>query len=183
MKLILASASPRRKELMRYITEDFSVRVSHADETVEEGLPPEETVKLLAARKANAVFLENAEEVIVASDTIVVIDGVVLGKPENAEDAARMLRTLSGRTHTVFTGVCVKTTDTERVFAEQTAVSFYPLTEEEIAAYVAGGEPMDKAGAYGIQGKGSLLVREIHGDFYNVMGLPVAALSRVLGTL
>ena len=183
MKLILASASPRRKELLRYITEDFTVRVSHADETVKEDLTPEETVRYLAAVKAAAVFTGDAEEVIVASDTIVVIDGVILGKPHDEAEARAMLRTLAGRTHTVYTGVCVRTATEERVFAERTDVTFYPLSDEEIRAYVATGEPMDKAGAYGIQGKGSLLVKRIDGDFYNVMGLPVAALSRVLRAL
>ena len=183
MKLILASASPRRKELLRCITEDFTVRVSHAEETVPDGLTPEETVRYLSALKANAVCHGDPEETIVASDTIVVIDGKILGKPRSEEEAAAMLRTLSGRTHTVFTGVCVKTASQERVFAERTEVTFYPLTEAEIKAYVATGEPMDKAGAYGIQGKGSLLVKKIDGDFYNVMGLPVAALSRALQSL
>ena len=183
MKLILASASPRRKELLRYITDDFTVRVSHADETVREALSPEQTVTYLAAVKANAVYTGDADEVIVASDTIVVIDGAILGKPQDKEDACRMLRALSGRTHTVFTGVCLKTPRDERAFAERTEVTFYPLTDEEIREYVATGEPMDKAGAYGIQGKGSLLVRKIDGDFYNVMGLPVAALHRALQTL
>ena len=183
MKLILASASPRRKALLRYITENFTVRVSHADETVPAGLTPEETVKYLSRVKADAVFTGSKDEVIVASDTVVVIDGAVLGKPHSEEEAVQMLRTLSGRTHTVYTGVCVRTAAEERVFAERTDVTFYPLTEEEICAYVATGEPMDKAGAYGIQGKGSLLVKKIDGDFYNVMGLPVAALSRVLDRL
>ena len=183
MKLILASASPRRKELLRYITDDFTVRVSHADETAPDGLTPEETVKYLAAVKAGAVYTGDADEVIVASDTIVVIEGAILGKPQDEEDARRMLRVLAGRTHTVFTGVCVKTAKEERIFAERTDVTFYPLTDEEIRGYVATGEPMDKAGAYGIQGKGSLLVEKIDGDFYTVMGLPVAALYRALRTL
>ena len=183
MKLILASASPRRRELLRYITEDFTVRVSHAEETTPEGLTPEETVQYLAGLKAAAVFTGDPEEVIVASDTIVVIDGRILGKPHSEEEARAMLRTLSGRTHTVFTGVCVKTAAAERVFAERSEVTFYPLSDGEIRDYVATGEPMDKAGSYGIQGKGSLLVKKIDGDFYNVMGLPVAALSRALREL
>ena len=183
MKLILASASPRRKELLRYITEEFTVRVSNADETVPAGLTPEETVKYLSCLKADAVCTGSGDEVIVASDTVVVIDGAVLGKPHSEEEAAKMLRTLSGRTHTVYTGVCVRTAAEKHVFAERTDVTFYPLTEEEIRAYVATGEPMDKAGAYGIQGKGSLLVERINGDFYTVMGLPVAALSRALKDL
>ena len=111
------------------------------------------------------------------------IDGAILGKPRDEEDACRMLAALAGRTHTVFTGVCVKTAKEERIFAERTDVTFYPLTEEEIREYVATGEPMDKAGAYGIQGRGSLLVEKIDGDFYTVMGLPVAALYRALRTL
>ncbi len=183
MKLILASASPRRKELLRYITEDFTVRVSNADETTPDELTPEETVTYLSRLKANAVWNGDPDETVVASDTVVVIDGRVLGKPHSEEEAADMLRTLSGRTHTVFTGVCVKTAKKERAFAERTEVTFYPLTEAEIKAYVATGEPMDKAGSYGIQGKGSLLVKKIDGDFYNVMGLPVAALWRVLNDI
>ena len=180
MKLILASASPRRKELLRYITEDFTVRVSNADETVPAGLTPEETVKYLSRVKADAVFTGSRDEVIVASDTVVVIDGAVLGKPHSEEEAVEMLRTLSGRTHTVYTGVCVRTAAEEEVFAERTDVTFYPLTEEEIRAYVATGEPMDKAGAYGIQGKGCRLVKRIDGDYFTVVGLPVAELVRRL---
>ena len=183
MKLILASASPRRKELLRYITEDFTVRVSHAEENVPAGLTPEETVRYLAALKADAVFGGSPEETVVASDTVVVIDGGILGKPKDEADARRMLGVLAGRTHTVYTGVCVRNAAGKRVFAERTDVTFYPLTEEEIREYVATGEPMDKAGAYGIQGKGSLLVERINGDFYTVMGLPVAALSRALKAL
>lgn len=136
---------------------------------------------MLAQQKAKEVSVSRQGEVIVAADTIVVIDNKILGKPKDEAHAAEMLSTLSGRMHAVFTGVCVIFEDGKaESFAERTDVEFYPLTEKEISDYIATGEPMDKAGAYGIQEQGALLVKRIYGDFYNVMGLPVSRLSRVL---
>lgn len=181
--MILASQSPRRYELLKLITEDFSVLPAQGEEVVPEGLSPAEVVQLLAQQKAREIrslYKNNPSEVIIAADTVVAIDGKILGKPKDAFDAADMLSLLSGRVHSVFTGVCVIDGERERVFAEETKVEFYPLTTEEIRAYIATGEPMDKAGAYGIQEKGAMLVKRIDGDYYNVMGLPVGRLSRVL---
>lgn len=180
--MILASQSPRRYELLKLIAEDFSVLPAMGEEVVPEGLSPAEVVQHLAQQKAReirALYKDSPREVIIAADTVVAIDGKILGKPKDAFDAADMLGLLSGRTHSVFTGVCV-IGETERVFAEETKVEFYELSTEEIRAYIATGEPMDKAGAYGIQERGALLVKRIDGDYYNVMGLPVARLARVL---
>lgn len=179
--MILASASPRRRELLGLITDDFKIIPSKGEENIPEGIAPEDAVKLLAEQKAEEIYSANRGEVIIAADTVVAVGGEILGKPRDEKHAAEMLKTLSGRRHFVFTGVCVIFTDGSReVFAEETAVDFYPLSEREIADYVATGEPMDKAGAYGIQGRGALLVKGIVGDYYNVMGLPVGRLNAVL---
>lgn len=180
MAIILASASPRRKELLRFITEDFTVSVSDADETADPSKTPEETVKELAMLKGEAVFLNFPEDTVIAADTVVVIDDTILGKPADKEDAFRMLRSLSGRSHYVYTGVFVKSKNKEISFAERTEVNFFELSDEEINAYIATDEPCDKAGSYGIQGKGSTLIRSITGDYFNVVGLPVARLNREL---
>ena len=166
---------------MSLITEDFTVRVSDADESAPADLDPPALVELLAARKGGAVFAESAPgDTVIAADTVVVVDGEVLGKPRSPEEAARMLRRLSGRTHSVYTGVYLRRGNRTVSFACETAVTFYPLSEEEIAAYIATGEPFDKAGGYGIQGRGALLVKGIEGDYCNVVGLPVAEVSRAL---
>ena len=183
MKIILASASPRRRELLKNITDDFTVRVSDADESTVGGLSPEQTVRALAELKADAVYAGNEEEIIIAADTVVAADGQILGKPRDEADAFAMLKMLSGKTHEVFTGVCIRTPAAQTVFSERTEVEFYPLSDDEITAYIKTGEPSDKAGAYGIQGKGCLLVKRINGDYFNVVGLPVAALSRELKKL
>lgn len=180
MAIILASASPRRRELLKFITEDFTVRVSDAEEVTDPALSAEETVKSLAVIKGEAVAEGFPEDTVISADTIVVLDGEILGKPKDEEDAFRMLSSLSGRTHEVFTGVCVLHSGRRLVFAERTEVSFFPLSEDEIRAYIATGEPADKAGAYGIQGKGCTLVKAISGDYNNVVGLPVAGLNRLL---
>ena len=163
---------------------DFTVDVSDVNENISRK-EPGEIVSELAKRKANAVLLSHPEDcVVIGSDTIVWKDGAVLGKPADAEDAARMLRNLSGDTNTVYTGVCIMIRKDGRVtgdaFYEAADVLFAPMSEAEIKDYVATGEPMDKAGAYGIQGAGSVLVEGIRGDFFNVVGLPVARLKRVL---
>lgn len=179
--MILASQSPRRRELLSLITDKFSIIPAKGEEIIGENVSPSEAVKMLARQKAVEIYSEYKDETIIAADTVVAIDGEILGKPHSAENAAEMLRKLSGRRHSVFTGVCVIHHDGETdIFAEETQVEFYPLTEREIADYVATGEPMDKAGAYGIQGRGALLVKGISGDYYNVMGLPVGRLYRVL---
>ena len=157
----------------RVVPARFDERSVHAE--------PHRLVEELACDKARAVAAQaKPGEPVVGSDTVVVLDGRVLGKPADAEDARATLRALSGRTHEVMTGVCVLVDGAARSFVETTRVSFYDLTDEEIAAYVASGEPMDKAGSYGIQGRGRLLVRGIEGDYYAVVGLPIARLVRLL---
>lgn len=179
--MILASQSPRRKELLGYITKDFKIIPAKGEEKVPEGASPEETVLALSRQKAEEIYSGNKGETIIAADTIVAIDGEILGKPRDKAHAAEMLGKLSGRVHSVFTGVCVIFADgTRENFAEETKVEFYPLSEREIADYIATGDPMDKAGAYGIQEKGAANVKGIVGDFYNVMGLPVGRLARIL---
>ena len=179
--LILASQSPRRRSLLARITEEFIVRPSGCDEHTDER-DPAKRVSELARRKARAVEA-NADDLVLASDTVVALDGEILEKPADAEDARRMLRLLSGRTHTVFTGVCLRRGETEDVFFCRTEVTFWPLEGALIEDYIASGEPMDKAGAYGIQGRGALLVRSIEGDFFNVMGLPIGEVYRRLQRL
>lgn len=183
MELILASASPRRRELLSRLGLEFTVLAAQADETLLPGLSPREQVIRLSAIKAQAVreALESRPgQVIVSADTVVVLDDAILGKPKNTAQAAEMLRALSGRAHLVLTGVTVLTEDGPRQLCEETQVFFRPLRETEITAYIRTGEPMDKAGAYGIQGYGALFVEKLIGDYYNVMGLPLCALGRLL---
>ena len=180
MKIILASASPRRRELLGFITENFTVCVSDAEEITDPSLSPEETVRALAALKGEAVLAEHPDDVIISADTIVVLDDKILGKPHSRDEAFCMLSSLSGRVHTVFTGVCVIYGDKKLCFAERTDVTFCDLSEDDINAYIETGEPFDKAGGYGIQGRGSVMISSITGDYYNVMGLPVARLNRLL---
>ena len=180
MALILASGSPRRRELLGLITNDFTVCVSGAEETVPEGLTPAETVETLAEIKGRAVFAEHLSDTVIAADTVVAVDGVILGKPASRQEAFDMLRLLSGKTHEVFTGVWIANAQGAVRFHECTEVTFYPLSDDDIWGYVDTGEPFDKAGAYGIQGKGALLVQGIKGDFFNVVGFPVAKTARAL---
>ena len=180
MNVVLASASPRRRELLQKAGVAFTVKISDAEEHIEPDTPPHEAVMSLARQKAQAVAAACPNDLVIGADTVVVYDGAILGKPIDETDAARMLRMLSGKTHTVFTGVCLVCAGKAETFFEQTQVTFFPLTEREIADYVATGEPMDKAGAYGIQGRGCTLVQSICGDYFNVVGLPVAALCRRL---
>lgn len=182
MKIILASNSPRRKELLERIgIKEFTVAAPNVDESVEPGLPPAEIVERLSLRKARAAArTAGPDELIIAADTVVALDGAVLGKPRSGDEAFAMLSALSGREHQVFTGVtviCGARTVTEH---EQTAVAFRDIAPDEIRGYIATGEPMDKAGSYGIQGVGALLVSGIRGDYCNVMGLPVFRLGRIL---
>lgn len=183
MKLILASASPRRRELLLQAGLQFDVMPSAADETVPPGLSQEELVKTLARLKAEDVFRDHPDHVVIGSDTLVFFEGKALGKPSSPEEAAAMLRMLSGKVHTVSSGVCICSPQKTICFAETTEVEFFPLSEEEIAAYIETKEPLDKAGAYGIQGRGGVFVRRIVGDYYNVVGLPLARTVRALRSL
>ena len=180
MKIILASKSPRRQELIRQITTDFQVIVSDVEETIPDGLAPEEVPVHLAHIKAQAVSADHPSRVVVGADTVVILDGQVLGKPQDKDDAYAMLGALSGKTHTVVTGCCITDGIRTRCFSEKTEVTFYTLTDKEIWDYIATGDPFDKAGSYGIQKGGMLFVRGIKGDFFNVMGLPVGKLYREL---
>ena len=176
MRLILASASPRRKELLRQVGVEFDIEVSHAPEIIDPTLPTEEMVQQLALQKASAVAAGHENGLVLGSDTVVVNDGRLLGKPSTKEEAAEMLRSLSGRWHQVMTAVAIVDASGMRepwVTVEKTGVKFRDLSEEDIAAYVATGESMDKAGAYGIQGFGALLVEKIEGCYFNVVGLPL----------
>lgn len=183
MNIILASASPRRRELLeRMGIKEFHIIVSDADETLEDGLPPAAQVEQLSRRKAAAVAAEvnDPDALIIAADTVVALDGAILGKPADRDDAFRMLSALSGVRHHVYTGVTVMQGERVLTRHEGTRVDFRPLTAEEIECYLAAGESMDKAGAYGIQGCGCLLVEGICGDYYNVMGLPIVRLAGML---
>lgn len=177
-KIILASASPRRKELMELAGYDFEVICADIVEVVPEEAMPQEVVMSLALQKAQAVAAEHKEAAVIGSDTVVALDGKILGKPHSEQEACEMLRSLSGRTHKVFTGVAIVCGGKVKNFFDETDVEFYSLGDDEIKKYVATGEPTDKAGAYGIQGKGSVLVKRINGDFFSVMGLPIAKLYR-----
>lgn len=179
-RFILASASPRRKEILSNAGFNFEVIVSDADENISEDLTPEKTVEELAKRKALSVWESNKDAVVFGCDTVVAVDGKILGKPADDEDAFNMLRMLSGKVHTVSTGVCICSAEKLTVFSNTTRVEFYSLSDETIKSYIATGECRDKAGAYGIQGYGRVLVKEIKGDYFSVMGLPVSQASRVL---
>lgn len=176
--IILASASPRRRELLSLITTDFKVMPSKADETIPDGLSCEKAVEYLSLVKAKSI--KSPDDIIIGADTIVTIDGKMLGKPENDDDAFNMLSFLSGKTHSVYTGVTVIKGDKTTTFSEKTDVEFFTLTDDEIKEYIASGEHSDKAGSYAIQGKGALFVKSIKGDYPNVIGLPIAKLKRIL---
>lgn len=177
MKLVLASKSPRRSEILKNAGIDFTVRVADADETIPEGTKPEDAVVFLAARKAMAVPREK-DEVVLGADTVVVLDDMILGKPKDKDDAFNMIKRLSGRVHSVFTGVCAIGNGISLTFAEETKVEFYPLSDNEIYDYINTNEPYDKAGAYGIQGLASKFIRGIEGDYFNVVGLPVSSVYK-----
>lgn len=182
MELILASGSPRRSELLRQIGLTFSVHPADVDETLDPDWIPAEAVERLSARKAEAVAQRFPDQLILAADTVVSLEGDIMGKPLSPRSAFAMLSALSGRTHEVFTGLTLRQGDQVVTVSERTAVTFRPLTSEEISAYIATGEPMDKAGAYGIQGRGALFITGIEGDYFNVMGLPLCRLSQLLKT-
>ncbi|MBQ2719206.1 MAG: septum formation protein Maf [Clostridia bacterium] len=178
--VVLASASPRRRELLSRMGISFSVLVSEADETLPAGTPPAEGALVVAERKARAVLPLCEGALVIAADTTVDLDGTPLGKPRDTAEAAAMLRALSGRTHRVHTGVCVAYRGRLLSAVDTTAVSVRALSDAEITAYVATGEPMDKAGAYGIQGLGGALVAATDGEMDTVVGLPCRLLSRLL---
>ena len=181
-KVILASGSPRRRELMAGLGVNYEVRIlPDVDESYPDTLQGEEIPLYIAKEKADAYIpMMQPDELIITADTIVWLDGKVLGKPRDREDALQMLRTMSGRTHEVFTGVCITTTDWQRSFTAQTEVRFATLSEDEIIYYVDNFKPMDKAGAYGVQEWIGFIVENISGSYYNIMGLPVQKLYREL---
>ena len=179
MNLILASQSPRRRELLGLLHIPFSVTVADIDETMDEALSPAEAVAQVSRRKALAVA-RRPEDVVLAADTIVVCDDKILGKPHDEAEAEQMLTMLSGRTHQVMTGITLlKGSKTESV-TEITDVTFRPLTRRQILDYIRTGEPMDKAGAYGIQGGAAVFAEKLSGDYFNVVGLPVCRLQMLL---
>jgi len=178
--LVLASASPRRQELLRNAGVDFVVHSADIDETQLLNEDPKACAERLAREKALAVSRQRPNEVVLGADTVVVVEDQLLGKPANTADAARMLRLLSGRTHKVITGVCLVLGGQPSVASETTSVTMSEISDEEIAGYVATGEPMDKAGAYAIQGIASRWIPRIEGDYSNVVGLPVALVWKLL---
>ena len=181
MKIVLASQSPRRKELLGKMGLEFTTKAPEIDETALSGLPARQLVEALSREKALwAARQEDPEAIVIGSDTVVVRDGEILGKPASPAQAEEMLASLSGRSHEVCTGVTVCQGDRVVSQVEVTQVTFRTLTPQEIARYVRTGEPMDKAGAYGAQGKAALFVRGIEGDFFNVMGLPLCRLGEML---
>ncbi len=180
MKLVLASQSPRRSELLKQIGLTFTVQVSQVEETITEK-DPQLAVRQLARQKAAAVAAgQETDTLVIGADTVVVLDGKIMGKPQNQEEACEMLELLQGREHSVYTGVALlkveKNEIREKLFSQETRVRLYPMSKEEIQWYVSTGEPMDKAGAYGIQGLCARFIERIHGDYNNVVGLPVGQL-------
>ena len=179
MQVILASQSPRRQELLGLLKLPFTIRIADIDETMDPAKSPFDEVARISQQKALAIDHEQGD-LIIAADTIVVCDGTVLGKPHSTQEAKQMLRLLSGRAHQVMTGVTVLWGGKAHSHTEVTDVIFRPLSDAQIDAYVASGEPMDKAGAYGIQGGAALFVERIAGDYYNVVGLPICRLQQML---
>ncbi len=179
-KIILASGSPRRKELLESLGLDFEVVVLSIDETMKDNVSLNESISDLAYRKADAVFKDNQDSLVIGSDTIVVFDTEILGKPKDKEDARQILSKLSGKVHEVKTAVAILTSNQYEVFVSTTKVKMSQITDEEIETYIETGEPMDKAGAYGIQGYGARFIESIEGDYYTVMGLPINMLYQNL---
>ena len=178
MKIILASASPRRRDLLGKVVKDFDIIPADGEERADLTLPPDEIACALAEHKCSEVFEKYPDCAVIGCDTIVVYNGKILGKPESAEDAVKTLRMLSGKTHSVYTGVCVRTEKKCVVKADKTEVRFNALSEEFISAYVKGGSPLDKAGSYGIQDEG--VVASFEGSYTNVVGLPVELVEKTL---
>ena len=185
--IYLESKSPRRKQIMELTDFDFKILTANVSEDGTDNMSPEEAVMYLSRIKAEGIY-ENVEDgdIIIGSDTVVAINDTILGKPKDKDDAYNMLKMLSGKIHSVYTGVTLVkkgNPDIIKTFYEETKVEFYELSDKEIEDYIKTGEPFDKAGAYGIQEKGALFVKALHGDFFNVVGLPVARLSRELKSL
>ena len=182
MRLILASQSPRRRELLGLFRRPFTIQVADIDETMDADRPPYDEVARVSRAKAEAIAREK-DDIVVAADTIVVCNGQILGKPWDEADAFRMLRLLSGRDHQVMTGMTVLRGDRAVTCTEVTDIHFRELSDKEIESYIATGEPMDKAGSYGIQGGAALFAERMVGDYYNVMGLPVCRLYQILAEI
>lgn len=182
-KLILASASPRRRELLKFITDDFGVVTSDFAEIAPKGISPEKLPEYFARGKAKQVAKSYPDSLVIGADTAVILNGKILGKPRSDDEAREMLSALSGNTHTVVTGCAVISGEKCVTFSVNTEVRFYPLSPNEIDEYIKTREPFDKAGAYGIQGYGALFVEKINGDYYNVVGLPIAELNKVLKSM
>lgn len=182
-EIILASQSPRRKELLEEVGLRFRVEPAQIEEHLDESLPITQAIEQLAKEKAMPIARRHPQCIVIGADTLVAVDGLVLGKPADEADAARMLRMLSGRRHQVIGGVALLCGNEEVLLHCVSEVRFFPLREEEIAAYIRSGEPMDKAGAYGIQGRGALFVAHLDGDYFNVMGLPLCRLGQLLNEL
>lgn len=176
-KVILASQSARRRELIQYIFDDFEVIPSDADETPPEGVDAEYIPEILAVRKAADVAKSHPDALVIGCDTVVILDGEIFGKPKSVEEAFLMLKRLSGRTHEVVSGVCLSLDGRTMSFTQKTKVTFYPLSDEDILRYISESSPLDKAGSYGIQDRGGLFVKSLEGDHYNVIGFPVARLK------
>lgn len=177
MRIILASKSPRRKELLSLIYDEFEIIVSDVDETTEE-IDKEKAPLILSERKADKIYESEKDALIIAADTIVLLDNKIFGKPEDKDDAFNMIKALSSRTHKVITGCTLIYKGKKSIFSETTEVTFYNLTDKQIIDYVETDEPYDKAGAYGIQGKAGLFVESVNGDYNNVVGLPVERLKK-----
>lgn len=178
--LILASGSPRRKEILTMLGYSFLVDPADVDESLPEGIAPHDAVAELSRRKALETAARRPDDVVIGSDTVVSVAGEILGKPRDREDAARMLRLLSGKTHQVYTGVTLAGRGDVQTVVAEADVTFLPMTEEQIQAYLTTGEPFDKAGAYAVQGRGSAYIRSISGDFFAIMGLPSSQTVRLL---
>ncbi len=165
---------------MKYAAEEFKIFPADIDETIPENTDPVLAAEYTAVRKAEAVHEKFPDDIIVGCDTVVLLDGEIMGKPSDRDNAFEMLSRLSGRTHKVITGVCIRKGNRIKSFSQCTEVDFYPLSKDDILSYIETGDPMDKAGAYGIQSEGCVLVKGIRGDFFNVVGLPAARLKREL---
>lgn len=181
--IILASTSPRRRELLTLAGVKFEVLALNVDESVPEGTSPEYAVEMTARKKAMAIAERHGRSIVIGADTVVVCDGKILGKPKSKKEAVEMLKMLSGREHLVMTGVCIAHGGETEIYHVVTKVKFYELSNKDINDYVNTGEPMDKAGAYGIQGRGCVLVESIEGDYFNIVGLPISSLCRKLKKL
>ena len=178
--VILASASPRRKELLSLICDSFKIIPANIDETIDGNVNLYDIPEFLARQKAEAVYKLHPDDIVIGCDTGVFVDNQMIGKPKSEKAAVEILKMLSGKTHRVITGCAIYGKGEPISFSKVTEVEFYKLSEKEIRDYVETGEPMDKAGAYGIQGKGGVLIKQIRGDYFNVVGLPVAELKRKL---